>query len=317
MKIDILEPLSVSKQEMDQFKRTFTSRGHEVITYNERNEKPDEIIKRCSGADIAVIANLPFPREVITALPDLKMIAVAFTGTDHIDRETCRKRNIIVSNASGYSSINVAELTVGLMIDLLRNITKLDPVTRRGGTRTGFNGFDLAGKTVGIIGTGEIGLRVAKNLSGFDVNLLAWSRTERKEARKYGITYTDLDTLLKESDIVTLHIPLTEKTKGLINADKIKIMKQSACIINCARGPVIRSKDLAEALQEKRIAGAALDVFDTEPPLPRNNPFLSLDNVVLTPHIAYATEEAFSRRLRIVEKNIEAFIAGNPVNVVN
>jgi len=284
--------------------------GHEVVVYDNRNEHPEETIKRCSGADIVVIANLPFPSAVINALPNLKMLAVAFTGTDHIAMETCRERNITVRNASGYSSINVAELTVGFMIDLLRNITKLDSLTRRGGTRTGFTGFDLAGKTVGIVGTGEIGLRVAKILSGFDVKLLAYSRTRRKEALQYGISYTSLDTLLKESDIVTLHIPLSAHTKGMINTDKIGLMKKSSYIVNCARGPIIRSKDLAEALKKKRIAGAALDVFDTEPPLSPENPFLTLENVILTPHIAYATEEAFTRRLEIVKTNIEAFIKG-------
>ncbi len=314
MKIHIIEPLAVSEQAVNQFKDNFTTQGHEVIVYDNRNEHPEETIKRCSGADIVVIANLPFPRAVIDALPDLKMLAVAFTGTDHIAMETCREKNIAVRNASGYSSINVAELTVGLMIDLLRNITKLDPLTRRGGTRKGLTGFDLAGKTVGIVGTGEIGLRVAKILSGFDVHLLAYSRTEKKEALDYGITYTGLDTLLKESDIVTLHLPLSAHTRGMIDADKIGLMKKSSYIVNCARGPIIASKDLAEALKERRIAGAALDVFDTEPPLPPENPFLTLENVILTPHIAYATEEAFTRRLEIVKTNIEAFIKGKPVH---
>ena len=316
MNIHVIEPLGVSDAVMKQFQSRFTSRGHSVSIYQDRTEDTNEIIKRCSGADIVVIANLPFPDTVVNALSGLKMLAVAFTGTDHIALDACRENGIAVCNASGYSSISVAELTVGFIIDLMRNITKLDPVTRQGGTRTGFQGFDIAGKTIGIIGTGDIGLRVAKLLSSFDVKLIAYSRSEKDEARNYGVTYTDLDTLLHESDIITLHVPLTSETKGMIDFEKINCMKKSAFIVNCARGPVIRSEDLAAALREKRIAGAALDVFDTEPPLPADNPFLALDNVILAPHIAFATEEAFIRRLEIMEINITAFIEGAPVNVV-
>lgn len=316
MNIHVIEPLGVSQSAINQFRTGFTDRGHSVKVYLDRTEDPNEIVKRCSGADIVVIANLPFPDSVVNALPGLRMLAVAFTGTDHIALDACREKGITVCNASGYSSISVAELTVGFIIDLMRNITKLDPVARKGRTRTGFQGFDIAGKTIGIIGTGSIGLRVAKLLSSFDVNLVAYSRSEKEEARNYGVTYTSLDTLLKESDIVTLHVPLTGETKGLIDFGKINLMKDSACIINCARGPVINSEDLAAALREKRIAGAALDVFDTEPPLPSDNPFLPLDNVILTPHIAFATEEAFVRRLEIIETDITAFLEGGPVNVV-
>ncbi len=316
MNIHVIEPLGVSDAVMKQFQSSFAAKGHSVTVYQDRTENPEEIIKRCSGAEIVVIANLPFPDTVVNALSGLKMLAVAFTGTDHIALDACRENGIAVCNASGYSSISVAELTVGFIIDLMRDITKLDPVTRQGGTRTGFQGFDIAGKTIGIIGTGAIGLRVAKLLSSFDVKLIAYSRSEKDEARNYGVTYTDLDTLLKESDIITLHVPLTDETKGMIDFEKINLMKESACIVNCARGPVIRSEDLAAALREKRIAGAALDVFDTEPPLPADNPFLSLNNVILTPHIAFATEEAFIRRLEIIETDITAFLEGAPVNVV-
>jgi len=316
MNIHVIEPLGVSETAMIQFQSRFTTMGHSVTVYQDRTEDANNIIKRCSGADIAVIANIPFPEVVVNALPGLKMLAVAFTGTDHIAIDACKKNGITVCNASGYSSISVAELTVGFIIDLMRNITKLDPTTRIGGTRSAFHGFDIAGKTIGIVGTGDIGLRVAKILSSFDVKLLAYSRSEKEEAHNYGVQYTSLDTLLKESDIITLHVPLSGETRGLIDSGKINLMKKSACIVNCARGPVIRSEDLAVALREKRIAGAALDVFDTEPPLPSDNPFLSLDNVILTPHIAFATEEAFVRRLNIIENNINAFLEGKPVHVI-
>ncbi len=315
MRIHIIEPLAVTEEEMDNFKKVFMELGHEVIAYNDRNENADEIIRRCSGADIVVLANLPFPEKVIKELPQLKMLAVAFTGTDHVAMDACRRQRITVSNASGYSTVNVAELTIGLIIDLLRNVTRLDPVTRSGGTRAGFAGYDLAGKTVGIIGTGEIGLRVAKLLSCFDTDVIGYSRTKRSEARKY-LNYADIDTLLERSDIITLHVPLSPETRGFIDAQKLDRMKKGSFLVNCARGPIVNTKDLAAALQNGPLAGAALDVFDTEPPLQKDNPLFSLENVIFTPHIAYATHEAFSRRLRIVEQNITGFLEGKPVNVV-
>ena len=316
MKIHVIEPLAVPAESMEQFKKEFAGRGCEVVSFPDRNTDPAEIIKRCQGADVVVIGNLPFPEEVVSALNDLKMLAVAFTGVDHVAVNKCREKNICVCNASGYSTINVAELAVGMMIDLLRNITKLDPITRKGGTKDGYVGFDLAGKTVGIVGTGVIGTRVAKILQGFDVKILGYDVTQKDEAKKYGVEYTDLDTLLKESDIVTLHCPLNDSTRGLIDSSKIGLMKKSAYLVNCARGPVVKTADLAAALKNKTIAGAALDVFDVEPPLPQDTPFLSIDNTIVTPHIAFASKEAFLRRLDIVKDNISSWIDGSPKNVI-
>ncbi len=316
MKIHVIEPLAVPAESMEQFKKEFAGRGHEVVSFPDRNEDPAEIIKRCEGAEVVVIGNLPFPEEVVSALTDLKMLAVAFTGVDHVAVNKCREKDIRICNASGYSTINVAELAVGMMLDLLRNITKLDPITRNGGTKDGYVGFDLAGKTVGIVGTGVIGTRVAKILQGFDVKLLGYDVTQKDEIKKYGVEYTDLDTLLQKSDIVTLHCPLNDSTRGLINSAKIALMKKSAYLVNCARGPVVKTADLAEALKNRTIAGAALDVFDVEPPLPLDTPFLSIENTIVTPHIAFASREAFLRRLDIVKNNINSWLDGSPENII-
>lgn len=316
MKINIVEPLSLDEDRLSSFICHLTDAGHEVLSYPERTTDPDELISRAEGADIVIIANCPFPSQVIDALPELKMLAVAFTGTDHIALDRCRAHGITVCNASGYSTVSVAELTIGLMIDLLRNITKLDPVTRAGGTKAGAIGSDLSGKTVGIIGTGSIGLHVAQLLNCFDVNLLGFSRTEKRAFTALGGKYVPLETLMAESDIITIHCPLNESTRGLIDAEKLGLMKRTAFLINCGRGPIVSTADLTALLSSRAIAGAALDVFDTEPPLPADEPLLSLENVIVTPHIAFATEEAFIRRAEIIQENIEAFCSGEPKNVV-
>jgi len=315
MKIHIIEPLAVNHEKMDAMKSELNAGGHEVVFFNDRNTDVQEIIKRSAGADVVVIGNLPFPAEAVYALPDLKLLTVAFTGLDHVAMDACREKGVTVCNASGYSTINVAELTIGLIIDVLRNITRLDPVTRKGGTKDGLIGFDLCGKTVGIIGLGAIGQYVARLLTAFNCRILGLDRG-KSMPKDLKIELTDMETLLRQSDIVTLHCPLNESTKGLIGTGELALMKESACLINCARGPVVNSTALVEALKTGQIAGAGLDVFSIEPPLnSENEPVLKLENVVVTPHIAFATREAFVRRADIVVDNILSWAAGNPKNV--
>ena len=316
MVIHVIEPLAVSREKMDEMTSLFQSKGHTLQFFPDRNGDPGEIIRRCSGADAVVITNLPFPQKVVESLPDLKLLAVAFTGVDHVAMDACRARNITVCNASGYSTVNVAELAVGLMLDLARNITRLDPVTRKGGTKDGLVGFDLAGKTVGIVGLGAIGSHTAKLLSAFGCRLLSLDRGKPVPAG-LDVTLTDLPTLLKESDFVSLHCPLNPETRGMIGKDQLGLMKKTAYLVNCARGPVVDDQALVEALKKKQIAGAALDVFAAEPPLdPESVPVLQLDNVIVTPHVAFATTEAFLRRADIVSDNLLSWIAGSPKNVV-
>ncbi|MDA3812234.1 MAG: NAD(P)-dependent oxidoreductase [Spirochaetaceae bacterium] len=316
MRIHVIEPLAISQNKITEITERFKTKGHIIKFYPDRNENPDEIIKRSLGAQIIVFGNLPFPSQCVEALPDLKLVAVAFTGVDHVAVQTCREKGISVCNASGYSTINVAELTVGLMIDVLRNVTRLDPVTRKGGTKDGLVGFDLSGKTVGIIGTGAIGMQVAKLLKGFDCKILGFNKGKKTAAPELGIEYTSLDELLIQSDIVTLHCPLNETTRGLIGDTQFSMMKNSAYIINCARGPVIDTKALVTALKTGKIAGAGIDVFDTEPPLQTDYELLKLENAILTPHIAFATKEAFLRRADIVTDNIFCWIDGKPKSLI-
>jgi D-3-phosphoglycerate dehydrogenase len=273
-------------------------------------------MERLPGSDILVIANGKLDRQVLSAMPDLKFISVAFTGVDHVDLEFCRDRGIEVSNASGYSTPAVAELAFGMMISLLRSIPKGDGAVRHGGTRAGLIGRELAGRTLGILGTGAIGLRVAELGRAFGMRLLGWNRTERQAAVDMGLTYKPLEGVLEASDIVTVHLPLNDSTRGLLDDIRLGRMKQSALLINTARGPIVDSAALALALKEGRLAGAGVDVFETEPPIPSDHPLLGAPNCLLAPHVGFATEEALVRRLEIAVSNVEEWVRGRRQNSI-
>lgn len=316
MKIVMLEPIGISTDHLKELSSVLEGMGHEFRAFDDRNGDTAELIKRSEGANVLIVSNLPLSGDVIRSVSNLKLISVAFTGVDHIDAAACREKGVMVCNTAGYSTHSVAELTFAFILDVLRNILPCDKATRNGGTKAGLMGSDLYGKTLGIVGTGAIGLRVAEIGKAFGCKLLGYSRTVKEEGKALGIEYTSLEDLLSRSDIVTIHTPLTDSTKQLINKKKIALMKPSAILINTARGPIVDSAALAEALNEGRIAGAGVDVFETEPPIPANHPLLNAKNVVLTPHIAFATHEAILRRAAITFDNIKAWLEGNPVNVM-
>lgn len=317
MKIVLLEPLGVSKEILLALFEPFKEKGHEFIYYEKRIEDVETLKERSRDADILMLANLPLPAEVITGCPSLKMISVAFTGVDHIALDTCREKGIIVSNCAGYSTNSVAELAVGMMISVSRFLLPCDQATREGKTRAGLIGNDLAGKTVGIVGTGAIGMQVARICRAIGCELIAYSRTEREEARELGIHYMPLEDLMARADIVSVHVPSTSDTRKLINAEMIARMKDSAILINTARGAIVDSEALAEALREGNIRGAGIDVFEMEPPIPFVHPLLNTPNVILAPHVAFATEEAFEKRAVLVFDNISSWLSGKPVNRVS
>lgn len=316
MKIVLLEPLFISDEILNGFAKELEVQGHEFTAYSDRVEDVDKIIERAEGANILMIGNLPLPEKVIRSLPDLKMISIAFTGVDHVAIEACQERGISVSNSAGYSTDSVAELAFGLMLSVLRNIVPCDKVTREGKSRVGLVGSDLCGKTLGIVGSGAIGLKTAIIGKAFGCKLLYYSRTEKDNFKELGAEFVSLDQLLSKSDVISLHVPLTAETKHLINAKKIKLMKKTAILVNTARGPVVDSQALTEALNDGEIAGAGIDVFDIEPPLTLDEPLLRAKNTVLAPHVAFATKEAFERRADIVFANIQAWFNGNPENVI-
>jgi phosphoglycerate dehydrogenase-like enzyme len=297
MKIVEIEPIFSTQNNRELFESFIME--HEFVSYPNRPATEQELFSRMMDADAIIISNIPVPKTILENCKNLKMISVAFTGTDHIDMDYCKQAGIMVKNAAGYSTQSV---TLGLIIDLLRKITELDKNTRDLSDRKAFVGLELRNKTVGIIGAGAIGTKVGEILHTLGCNVCFTSRNAKPNT--FWGTYTSLDKLLKQSDIITLHTPLNSDSENLINRSTIAKMKDGAFIINTARGKVIDSNALAEALKSGKIAGAAIDVYETEPPLKADHPFLSVPNCILTPHIAYATKEALEKRADIASLNI-------------
>ncbi len=303
MKIVFLEPLGLTVEAIDKACDNLKKQGHEVVIYPDR--RPEMNIERAAGADVVVESNMPLRKDFLDACPNLKMLSIAFTGLDHIDMDECKRRGITVMNAAGYSTEAVAEETICMMIGLYRHVIENDRITRSCKGPSMAPGREIAGKTVGIIGMGAIGQRTAALAQAFGCKVIAWNRTPKQVQ---GVTFVDKETLLKESDIVALHIALNNETRNFLTAKDFKMMKSSAIIVNAARGPVVNTNDLAEALKNGTIAGAALDVYDGEPPLSNDNPILTAPNTLLLPHIGFSTEEAFKERLKIVVGNVERFV---------
>ncbi|MGG7187541.1 2-hydroxyacid dehydrogenase, partial [Clostridium butyricum] len=293
MKLSILEPLGVKKEKfLDMAEKVLGDRV-EITYYDNRVEDSETLIERSKDAEIVVLSNFQYRKDVIEKCPNLKMICVAFTGVDHVDIDYCKDRGITVCNCAGYSTVAVADLVFGLLINIYRNIVECNIVTRKGGTKNGLVGFELEGKKFGVIGTGAIGMRVANIAKAFGCEVYAYSRTV-KEGKE--IKYVDLNTLLSTCDVISLHVPLNENTKGLINEENIKLMKKNAVLINTARGPVVDSKALSDALKNNIIAGAGIDVFEIEPPIPVDHVLFNAPNLIVTPHVAFATKESMVKR---------------------
>ena len=301
MKIVFLEPLGLKVPQIEAACEGLKKAGHEVVIYPDRNENLDELIRRAEGAEVVIESNIPLRKDFLEACPKLKMLSIAFTGLDHIDMEECQRRGILVKNAAGYSTEAVAELAIALMIDLYRKVPENDTITRQCNRKGLMPGLEIKGKTLGIIGMGNIGQRVAKLANAFGCKVLAWNRTPKQIE---GVTFVDKETLLKESDIVTLHIALNNETRDFITKKEFALMKPNAILVNTARGPVVNEQALANALKEGKIAGAATDVYSKEPPLNQDNPLFDAPNLIMLPHIGFATEEAFVLRLGIVVDNI-------------
>ena len=313
MKLVILEPLGVEREKLLALAKEKLGNRAEIVYYDTRVTDPDTLAGRAEDADIAVISNLPFKKEVMERCPKLKMLSVAFTGVDHVDMDYCRERGILVSNCAGYSNTAVSELVFGLALSLYRRIIECDRAVRAGKDKTGLVGLELSGKKFGIIGMGAIGTRTAQLAKAFGCEVLGFNRSPRQIE---GVRMTDLDTLLSECDIVSLHVPLTDETRGLIGERELSLMKPDAVLINTARGPVVDSRALAAALKEGRLAGAAVDVYETEPPIAQDHPLLTAPNVTATPHVAFATKEALYQRAAIVFDNVAGYLDGKPQNVM-
>ncbi len=312
MKISVLEPLGIPEEKLRALIEAAAPEAT-VVTWPDRAEDEASLIERSADADIVALSNIKYSGKVMAANPNLKYIDVAFVGYDHIDMAYAREHGIAVSNCSGYSTVSVADLVFGMIINLYRNILACDAATRAGGTKAGLIGPELEGKKFGVIGSGAIGTRVLRIAQAFGCETYAYSRT-RKEIE--GVTFVELDELLATCDIVSLHVPQTPATTGMINAEKLALMKPTALLINAARGPIVDSAALADALNEGRLAGAGIDVFETEPPIDPAHPLLHAKNGLVTPHIGFASNEAMEKRAVIVANNIKAYLAGEPQNLV-
>ncbi|MDO4960622.1 MAG: 2-hydroxyacid dehydrogenase [Eubacteriales bacterium] len=312
MNIVLLEPLAVKAEKIEELAGKLKAKGHEFTAYDTLAASEAEQVERAKDADVLIIANHPLSDNVIRQCSKLKFISVAFVGIDHVGVTACREKGIHISNAAGYCDDAVAELALGLALDCLRNITRCDSVTRKGGTKAGLVGHELKGRTVGIIGTGHTGKRVAELYKAFGCKVLGYSRSGKMDESIF--TPASLEDLLAGSDIVSIHVPLTDATKGMISRERIALMKQGAMVINTARGPVVDSAALAEALNEGKLAAVGSDVFEMEPPVPTDHPLVNAERTVLTPHVAFATIESLDRRAEIVFDNVLEWMGGRIQN---
>ncbi|HTN06391.1 D-2-hydroxyacid dehydrogenase [Agriterribacter sp.] len=283
---------------------------------------PDEVLKRSAGAEIVLVNKSKISGDVINALPQLQYIGELATGFDNVDIQTAAKRNVPVCNVPGYSTASVAQLTWALILELTYNVNRRSNEVHNGAwTRSkdfcfGHEGlFELQGKTLALIGLGQIGSAVAKTGIAFGMKIIAAVRNPAKYNMP-DISFKSVNECFEQADFVSLHCPLTDTNRQMVNKELIKQMKPSAYIINTARGALINEQDLASALIDKQIAGAAVDVLSAEPP-PADHPLFKVPNCIITPHIAWATRQARERLLYESAENIKAFLNGGLRNVVN
>ena len=278
----------------------------------------DQILARAADAEAIVTNKTLLDRGTIASLADVRVISVLATGYNVVDVAAARERGIAVCNVPEYATPNTAQATWALILELTNRVGELSASVNAGrwSRSPDFCYWDgelveLAGRTLGIVGYGRIGQAVATIGRAFGMRILAHRRTPGSDAE-----CVDLETLLRESDVVSLHCPLTPETQGLIDARRLDLMKPTALLVNAARGPLVVEADLAAALDAGRIAGAALDVLSVEPP-PASNPLLAAKNCIITPHVAWATRDARRRLIEATAENLRAFAAGRPRNVVN
>lgn len=291
------------------------------LTVFDRTASTD-IIARATGAEVVLTNKTPLTRETIAALPALKYIGVLATGYNIIDVQAAAERNITVANVPGYGTDSVAQLTFALLLELCHQAGhhNAEVLNGRWAKNPDWTFWDtpqmeLAGKTMGILGYGTIGKKVGTIASAFGMNVLAVSRSQKQNQPGDHFRWCSLDDMIAQSDVISIHCPLTKETQSLIDLNRLKQMKATAFLLNTSRGPVVVDADLARALNEGIIAGAGIDVLSVEPPA-ADNPLFKAKNIVITPHIAWATTEARKRLIKAVFNNLDAWLKGEVVNQV-
>ena len=283
----------------------------------------DLIVERAKDAEIILTNKTPLNEKIIVQLPKLEYIGVLATGYNVVDVEAARKRDIVVTNIPDYGTNTVAQAAFALLLELCHHVGAHDEAVKKG-EWTNSPDFcfwnhpivELSGKTMGIIGYGRIGQVTSRIAQAFGMKVLAYNRTREKVVETEKVRYASLEDLYKNSDVIVLHCPLTEENKGFINKEAISQMKDGVFIINNARGALINEADLADALNRGKVGGVGLDVVSEEP-IKADNPLLHAKNCIITPHISWASIEARKRLMDIAADNLQKFLEGNPVNVVN
>lgn len=281
---------------------------------------PDEVVERCKGHDIVLTNKVVLDAEILNQLPHLSYIGVLATGYNVVDLEVASRQSIVVTNIPAYSTESVAQMVWAHILNITNRVGHYAEANKNGRWTDckdfcyyDFTHTELAGKVFGVVGMGHTGMAVAKIAQAFGMDVIAFSS---KEELPKGFEKVSMETLFKESDVLSLHCPLTETTKDLVNMERLQLMKPSAILVNTSRGPVVNEADVAQALNEGLISAYGADVLSSEP-ASADNPLLTARNCFLTPHIAWATKEARTRLIDICTKNVKAFIKGNPQNVVN
>ena len=309
--------VNASKMNYDQA-LDFSVLSSDVQVYDDSTN--EELIERIQGARVVVTKELPVGADLLSQFPDtVKLIVEAGTGYNNIDLNAAKERGITVCNIPAYSTERVAHTVIMMILNFASTMQKQIGMLAKG-DRSNFTKHlqvshtEVNGKTLGVVGAGLIGMEVIKVAKALGMNILVHTRTPKADGD--GIRYVSLDELLENSDYITLHCPLNDQTKHMINKEAISKMKTSAVIVNTGRGPLINEADLCEALAAKRIAGAGLDVQEVEPPA-EDSPLYTLDNVIITPHMGWKGLETRQRLVGIIRDNVQAFFKGEPINVVS
>ena len=296
----------------------FSVLSSDVQVYDDSTN--EELIERIQGARVVVTKELPVGADLLSQFPDtVKLIVEAGTGYNNIDLNAAKERGITVCNIPAYSTERVAHTVIMMILNFASTMQKQIGMLAKG-DRSNFTKYlqvshtEVNGKTLGVVGAGHIGMEVIKVAKALGMNILVHTRTPKADGD--GIRHVSLDELLENSDYITLHCPLNDQTKYIINKEAIGKMKPSAVIVNTGRGPLINEADLCEALAAKRIAGAGLDVQEVEPPA-EDSPLYTLDNVIITPHMGWKGLETRQRLVGIIRDNVQAFFKGEPINVVS
>ncbi|ETS92852.1 2-hydroxyacid dehydrogenase [Veillonella sp. AS16] len=296
----------------------FSILSNDVQVYD--NSTNAELIERIQGARVVVTKEIPVDADLLSKFPDtVKLIVEAGTGYNNIDLNAAKEKGITVCNIPAYSTERVAHTVIMMILNFASTMQQQIAMLAKG-DRSNFTKYlqvshtEVNGKTLGVIGAGHIGMEVVKVAKALGMNILIHTRTPKTDGD--GIRYVSLDELLANSDYITLHCPLNDQTKHLINKETISKMKPNAVIVNTGRGPLINEADLCEALAAKRIGGAGLDVQEVEPPA-EDSPLYTLDNVIITPHMGWKGLETRQRLVGIIRDNVQAFFKGEPINVVS